>query len=551
MPTSHDVLMEVATGLRSGFGREVGGFRLGTLLSTGTRTTVWLADDGTSADQVVVKVLADRWASSPVLSREFLGRAERHQRLATDAMLGIRHVGRQPDGRPYSVLAWAQRGSLQHRLSGGPLGLDDVIDTGIALCGSLGSLHDRGEPHGRLVPANVMFLTSGSDAVRLVLTDPGISPTDPVEPGGLPEAALSAEADLLAVGQLLEQMATGRIRVSEGEDPGMLHATGGRPANWRPRTGHPGLDRLLSWARLGDPRRGISSCAELAEALRGLREGVVPRRRVLAGIHRHRNPPARRQSAPPLPPPLPVATDPPPSEPSRPPPIEPRPPASSTPPDQQIRPDLSVSPAAPTRPDVPGNRPRSPVAYRWLLAVPAVALLTLVALASARMVVGLRDVPTQSVDLTSAGLTAHLPVTGSLTLQRTTWIVGDDLTRATGVTVREGPTGDAMSDGAASKHSLVFLGTVRTDQVGEADLAKLTGPSECTEVQTSAWARADSSGTPLRAVLAESRSCASGTWFDEAVVVGAEPGVVVYVVVRGGGRELLLDTVESLRATDR
>jgi Protein tyrosine and serine/threonine kinase len=265
---SDDADMAVDAGIRTGFPtgrvREVGDVRLDRLLGTGAYATVWLGHlaDLEAADSepvVAVKILSDRWSEDPTIRRTFVARARRQRRLASSALTSIHQIGELPDGRPYVVTSWADRGSLEARLAGGALGLDELLDVGVALTSAVAALHARGEVHGCLTSANVLFASSDADTTRLVLTDPAPANAMTSDLAGS-AVELGLSTDISVIGGLLLNMAIGRAP-----------APTRRRTQRRSSTGLPALDRIIAQARTLDPKRQIASCAELGRALENLR----------------------------------------------------------------------------------------------------------------------------------------------------------------------------------------------------------------------------------------------------------------------------------------
>lgn len=125
---------------------------------------------------VAVKVL------SGDLDHERLERFLREQR-AMGSVSGHPHicnvlqVGTTPTGRPYLVMPFHRRGSLQELIRrGGPLPWPEVLHLGVKVAGALETAHRSGTLHRDVKPANILLTEYGDPQ----LTDFGIARTDGV-----------------------------------------------------------------------------------------------------------------------------------------------------------------------------------------------------------------------------------------------------------------------------------------------------------------------------------------------------------------------------------
>ena len=160
--------MTLTAGVR--FGEDVGmerAVRIGKYLArrtlgAGSFATVWLADDELLDAQVAVKVLADNWARHPDVRRRFIEEAKLLRRIDHERIVRVHDVDELPDGRPYFVMTWADRGTLQERLAAAPGGLrqlpvDQAVRLAIEMCECLAVVHDFGAVHRDVKPSNVLF----------------------------------------------------------------------------------------------------------------------------------------------------------------------------------------------------------------------------------------------------------------------------------------------------------------------------------------------------------------------------------------------------------
>jgi eukaryotic-like serine/threonine-protein kinase len=91
------------------------------LIGAGSFATVWLARDPGLDGRVAAKVLADNWSHDLRVRERFLAEGRLLWRLDDERLIRVHGVGELDDGRPYLVMAWADRGSLKERLARGPM----------------------------------------------------------------------------------------------------------------------------------------------------------------------------------------------------------------------------------------------------------------------------------------------------------------------------------------------------------------------------------------------------------------------------------------------
>jgi tRNA A-37 threonylcarbamoyl transferase component Bud32 len=159
----------------------IGSYRIERLLGVGSFATVWLGYDRSLDARVAIKVLAENWSHDLRIRERFLDEARMLWRLDDDRIVSVHALGELPDGRPYSVMAWADGGSLRDRLGRGPIPVRQAGPLWREICAGVAVLHDHGIVHRDLAPGNVLFRSRpavsgpGPPVEQVVIADLGLA----------------------------------------------------------------------------------------------------------------------------------------------------------------------------------------------------------------------------------------------------------------------------------------------------------------------------------------------------------------------------------------
>ncbi|MBU2668407.1 serine/threonine protein kinase [Actinoplanes bogorensis] len=218
----------------------IGRYRMIRRLGSGAFADVFLAVDEDLESPVAIKVLAERWALDPDVRERFLNEARLLRRIGGERLVSVHDIGQTPHGRPYFVMPYADRGTLEDRLAaaGRPIPPEAAFAVARAVALALRRVHEAGVVHRDVKPGNVLIFSDPGDAAvndaapllaadeRLVLGDLGLAKdlslggtalSLPVgTPGYMaPEqsdagAAVDERADVYACTALLTRILTGR-----------------------------------------------------------------------------------------------------------------------------------------------------------------------------------------------------------------------------------------------------------------------------------------------------------------------------------------------------
>jgi serine/threonine protein kinase len=152
----------------------IGRFQVERMLGTGSFATVWLARDEDLDAWVAIKLLAENWSLNPDARRRFMEEARALRQLDHDRIVRVYEVGRLPDDRPYMVMEYADRGSLEERMRlraqlNQGFSVREAVTLSIEIAECLASVHDLRIVHRDVKPSNILFRslsTERQDALR-------------------------------------------------------------------------------------------------------------------------------------------------------------------------------------------------------------------------------------------------------------------------------------------------------------------------------------------------------------------------------------------------
>ncbi|MGW4501659.1 serine/threonine-protein kinase [Micromonospora sp. NPDC004336] len=153
---------------------QIGPYRIERLLGVGSFATVWLGHDPVLDSRVAIKVLAENWHHDLRVRERFLDEARLLRQLDDERLIRVHAAGELADGRPYSVMAWADGGSLRDRLTAGPMPAPAALDLLAEIAAGVAVLHRHGVVHRDLTPGNVLF-RSGPHGERVLIADLGLA----------------------------------------------------------------------------------------------------------------------------------------------------------------------------------------------------------------------------------------------------------------------------------------------------------------------------------------------------------------------------------------
>lgn len=184
--------------------------------------------------EVAIKVIKPEYANQSDFIRRFEAEAQMVAQLEHPHIVPLYDYWREPGGA-YLVMRWLRGGSLQDRLTRGPLSLNETVRLVEQIAAALTIAHRNDVIHRDLKPANILldedgnaYLTDFGIAKALVsgmqMTQEGALVGSPayLSPEQIRSEPLSPKSDLYSFGLLLYEVLTGQLPFPDDLSPSAL-----------------------------------------------------------------------------------------------------------------------------------------------------------------------------------------------------------------------------------------------------------------------------------------------------------------------------------------
>jgi len=276
-------------------------YRIVSKLGAGGMGEVYLAQDLNLDRPVALKILPPEVAHDPDRMRRFIQEAKTASALSHPNVAHVFEIG-EADGVTFLAMEYIEGQTLNARIAGVPLPLDEAIDITTQVADALDAAHSKGIVHRDIKPANIMITPRGHVSVLdfgLAKMKPPATGSDIAStatqfltnPGMVmgtvqymsPEQALGRDADhrsdLFSLGVVLYEMVAGRLPFS-GANAGallieILQAQPEALARFN-YDAPPELERIVRKCLEKDRDRRYQTARDLLIDLRNLQRDLTP-----------------------------------------------------------------------------------------------------------------------------------------------------------------------------------------------------------------------------------------------------------------------------------
>ena len=141
-------------------GRQIGAYKITSLLGAGGMGEVYRAEDTRLGRAVAVKVLPEEMAQDQERLSRFVREARAASALNHANVAHIYEIG-QSDGVHFIAMEYVEGQSLAQKMSGQPLELKEVLEIGVQVADALQEAHRKRITHRDIKPANLMLTPTG------------------------------------------------------------------------------------------------------------------------------------------------------------------------------------------------------------------------------------------------------------------------------------------------------------------------------------------------------------------------------------------------------
>jgi len=283
-------------------GTVLGPYEILSPLGAGGMGEVYRARDSRLAREVAVKLLPESACCDPQSMERFRREAQAASAINHPNICAVYDIG-EADGRAFIVMELVAGTTLQEMIDRGPIPPNRVLEWGTQIADALDAAHSRSIVHRDIKPGNIAVGERGVKILDFGLAKLGGAPEpEPpaasdrtmtaiagLSPGittpGLvlgtisymsPEQALGRavdpRSDLFSFGAVLSEMATGRRAFPGDTAAAVFDGILNRPAEGTVSDAIAGIKPILDKLLEKSPERRFASAAEVASALRELRD---------------------------------------------------------------------------------------------------------------------------------------------------------------------------------------------------------------------------------------------------------------------------------------
>jgi serine/threonine protein kinase len=277
-------------------GTKLGPYEIVSPLGAGGMGEVYRARDTRLERDVAIKVLPANLSSDPSLRQRLEREAKAVSKLSHPHICTLHDVGHQ-DGVDFLVMELLEGETLEHKLTRGPMPLEQAVRCAEQIADALAKAHKMGITHRDLKPSNVMLTKTGAklmdfglaketsraasltemtaDQTKLTVEATIVGTFQYMAPEQLEGKEADARTDIFALGELIYEMATGKPAFSGKSRASLIAAiltAEPQPiSQLQPLAPH-ALDRLVKKCLAKEPDERWQNAKDLSSELNWIAE---------------------------------------------------------------------------------------------------------------------------------------------------------------------------------------------------------------------------------------------------------------------------------------
>ena len=217
-------------------GKTISHYRIVEKLGGGGMGVVYKAEDTKLKRTVALKFLAPELTRDEEAKTRFIYEAQAAAALNHQNICTVYEVG-EHDGQSFIVMEFVEGQSLEDRIKGGPLPVNDAISFAIQTGEGLGEAHEKGIVHRDVKPANIIITERGQakildfglarlDAHQMKLTkmDTTLGTAAYMSPEQASGGEVDRRTDIWSLGIVLYEMITGQRPFAGDYEAAIVHS---------------------------------------------------------------------------------------------------------------------------------------------------------------------------------------------------------------------------------------------------------------------------------------------------------------------------------------